>query len=148
MKRKHVVLFSGLIALASLVLVIFNLITSRNYYAEEYRPQFHFSPEENWLNDPNGMVYYDGEYHLFYQHNPGGNEWGPMYWGHAISKDMINWDHKPIALEPDDLGMIFSGSTVVDWNDTSGFFDGGEGLVAIYTQNGEGQKQSIAYSKR
>ena len=147
MKKKHVILFSALIALASLVFVIFNWITSRNYYAEEHRPQFHFSPEENWLNDPNGMVYYDGEYHLFYQHNPGDNVWGPMHWGHAISKDMINWDHKPIALEPDDLGMIFSGSAVVDWNDTSGFFDGGEGLVAIYTQNGEGQKQSIAYSK-
>ncbi|MCR2823036.1 glycoside hydrolase family 32 protein [Lederbergia panacisoli] len=131
----------------SLSILFINTAKSKSYYTEDYRPQYHFTPEENWMNDPNGMVYYKGEYHLFYQHNPHDNKWGPMYWGHAVSKDMISWEHFPIALEPDDLGTIFSGSAVVDWNDTSGFFDGDEGLVAIFTHNGDGQKQSIAYSK-
>ena len=124
-----------------------------NLYKEKYRPQYHFSPARNWSNDPNGLVYYQGEYHLFYQYNPNDVVWGPMHWGHAVSKDLIHWEHLPIALEPDDeLGMIFSGSAVVDKNDTSGFFDGGEGLVAIYTthlerEEGPLQQQAIAYSK-
>ncbi|HLU21624.1 MAG TPA: glycoside hydrolase family 32 protein [Bacillaceae bacterium] len=148
MRKKSLIIMSLVLIVGIVSVVLINrYIVSKNYYTEEYRPQFHFSPEENWMNDPNGMVYYEGEYHLFYQHNPHGTEWGPMYWGHAISKDMIEWEHRPIALEPDDLGTIFSGSAVVDWNDTSGFFDGGHGLVAIFTHNGEGQKQSIAYSK-
>lgn len=118
------------------------------------RPQLHFTPAANWLNDPNGMVYFDGEYHLFYQHHPDDTVWGPMHWGHAISHDLVRWEHRPIALYPDHNGMIFSGSAVADWNDTTGFFDGGAGLVAIYTQTEmiEGtdlskQRQSIAYSK-
>jgi fructan beta-fructosidase len=130
-----------------------NLDTKQQYYTEKYRPQFHFSPEEEWMNDPNGMVYYEGEYHLFYQYHPHGTTWGPMHWGHAISQDLVHWEHLPIALAPDDNGMIFSGSAVVDWNDTSGFFNGGTGLVAIYTSadtypNSERprQRQSIAYS--
>ncbi len=124
-----------------------------NLYKEKYRPQYHFSPAKNWSNDPNGMVYYQGEYHLFYQYNPNDVVWGPMHWGHAVSEDLIHWEHLPIALEPDDeLGMIFSGSAVVDKNDTSGFFAGGEGLVAIYTthlerKEGPLQQQAIAYSK-
>lgn len=119
----------------------------KNYYKEPYRPQFHFTPERNWMNDPNGLVYYEGEYHLFYQYHPGGLQWGPMHWGHAISKDMLHWEHLPVALEPDELGMVFSGSAVVDWHDTTGFFNGGHGLVAIYTSAGEeSQQQSIAYS--
>jgi len=126
---------------------------TNNLYKEKYRPQYHFSPEKNWSNDPNGMVYYQGEYHLFYQYNPADVVWGPMHWGHAVSKDLIHWEHLPIALEPDQkLGMIFSGSAVVDKNDTTGFFDGGEGLVAIYTthlerEEGPLQQQAIAYSK-
>lgn len=123
-------------------------------YNHPYRPQFHFTPEANWLNDPNGMVYYEGEYHLFYQHHPASTVWGPMHWGHAISKDLVEWEHRPIALYPDHNGTIFSGSAIVDRNDTSGFFEGGSGLVAIYTQTEtiEGsaeskQRQSIAYSK-
>lgn len=121
---------------------------------EKYRPQYHFSPEEKWMNDPNGMVYYNGEYHLFYQYHPDGTTWGPMHWGHAISKDLVHWEQMPIALKPDEHGAIFSGSAVVDWNDTTGFFDGGHGLVAIFTHhdthpNSERirQRQSLAYSK-
>lgn len=119
-----------------------------NLYHEPYRPQLHFTPEAQWMNDPNGMVYYEGEYHLFYQYHPFGKQWGPMHWGHAISENMLEWKHLPIALEPDHLGMIFSGSAVVDWHDTSGFFDGAHGLVAMYTSaDEEYQQQSIAYSK-
>ncbi|ULT57746.1 glycoside hydrolase family 32 protein [Neobacillus drentensis] len=120
---------------------------------EKFRPQYHFSPESNWMNDPNGMVFYAGEYHLFYQHHPYGTTWGPMHWGHAVSKDLIQWDHLPIALEPDEHGDIFSGSVVVDWNDSTGFFQGASGLVAIFTHADQypdsdrpRQRQSLAYS--
>ncbi|MEH7249022.1 glycoside hydrolase family 32 protein [Neobacillus niacini] len=124
-------------------------------YKELHRPQFHFSPEEKWMNDPNGMVFFNNEYHLFYQYHPYGTTWGPMHWGHAVSKDMIHWEHLPIALIPDELGAIFSGSAVVDWNNTTGFFDKNQpGLVAIYTSAGTYpdsdrplQQQSLAYSK-
>ncbi|OAS89241.1 MULTISPECIES: glycoside hydrolase family 32 protein [Metabacillus] len=122
-------------------------------YKEQYRPQFHFTPEENWMNDPNGMVYFNDEYHLFYQHHPFGTTWGPMHWGHAVSKDLIHWEHLPIALFPDEHGTIFSGSAIVDWNNTSGFFDDQPGLVAIYTSadnypdsDRPRQRQSLAYS--
>ncbi len=124
-----------------------------NLYKEKYRPQYHFSPKKNWANDPNGLVYYQGEYHLFYQHNPVDVVWGPMHWGHAVSKDLLYWEHLPIALKPDDkLGVIYSGSAVVDKNDSTGFFKGNSGLVAIYTsrlktEEGSLQQQSIAYSK-
>jgi fructan beta-fructosidase len=126
---------------------------SKNLYEEKYRPQFHFTPRENWTNDPNGLVYYKGEYHLFFQHNPFGINWGNMTWGHAISKDLIHWKQLPNAIEPDELGTIYSGSAVVDWNNTSGFQTGKENvLVAFYTSAGEHAPverpytQSIAYS--
>lgn len=126
------------------------------YYTEAYRPQFHFSPEEKWMNDPNGLVYHKGIYHLFYQYYPDDIVWGPMHWGHATSKDLIHWEHKPIALFPDEHGLIFSGSAVVDTNNTSGFGTGeNPPLVAIFTYHDmEGEKagrndfqtQGIAYS--
>jgi len=127
-----------------------------NYYTEPHRPQFHFSPEQHWMNDPNGLVFYAGEYHLFYQYYPGDTKWGPMHWGHAITKDLVHWQHLPIALYPDSLGYIFSGSSVVDAQNTAGFKTGKEDpLVAIFTyhlMSGEKvgrqdyQYQGIAYS--
>jgi fructan beta-fructosidase len=126
------------------------------YYNEPHRPQIHFSPEAHWMNDPNGMVYFNNQYHLFYQYYPDSTVWGPMHWGHATSKDMIHWQHQPIALYPDSLGYIFSGSAVADVNNTSGFGkDGKIPLVAIFTHHdpkGEKagistyQNQSLAYS--
>lgn len=116
-------------------------------YQEQYRPQIHYSPEKNWLNDPNGLVYLDGEYHLFYQYNPLGNDHANMHWGHAVSPDLFNWREIGVALEPDYLGTIFSGSAVVDKNNTSGLFDDtSEGMVAIFTHAADFQQQSIAYS--
>ena len=111
---------------------------------KQYRPTYHFSPEWGWMNDPNGMVYKDGEWHLFYQYNPYGSFWGNMHWGHAVSKDLVNWEHLGIALAPDDLGAIFSGSAVVDKDNTAGF--GRDAIVAMYTSDGDNQTQSIAYS--
>jgi len=117
-------------------------------YEETFRPQYHFSPKENWMNDPNGLVYYKGEYHLFYQYHPYSKVWGPMHWGHAISRDLIHWEELPIALYPDELGQIFSGSAVVDQDNTSGLKNSEEDvLVAIFTHHGEkSEQQSIAYS--
>ena len=101
---------------------------------EQHRPQFHYSPAKNWMNDPNGLVFFEGEYHLFVQHYPDSNVWGPMHWAHAVSTDLVHWEHLPIALYPDSLGYIFSGSAVVDWNNTSGFGQNGKPpLVAMFT---------------
>ncbi|WP_108423232.1 glycoside hydrolase family 32 protein [Flagellimonas amoyensis] len=123
---------------------------------ELYRPNFHFTPMKGWMNDPNGMFYLDGYYHLYFQHYPNGNKWGPMHWGHAKSKDLIHWEEMPIALFPDDMGYIFSGSAIVDHENRSGF--GAEGqvpIIAFFTYHNtdmqkEGkvdfQSQAIAYS--
>ena len=118
-------------------------------YTEQFRPQFHFSPATNWCNDPNGLVYNNGTYHLFYQHNPFGNVWGHMTWAHATSKDLIHWKHQPIAIPEENGVMIFSGTCVVDKNNTSGFGkDGTIPMVAVYTGHIENvnQSQCIAYS--
>ena len=128
----------------------------KKYAQEPYRPQIHFSPREHWMNDPNGMIFYKGVYHLFYQYYPGATVWGPMHWGHATSKDMIHWMHEPIALYPDSLGYIFSGSAVADIHNSSGLGKYGKiPIVAIFTSHDpkgekEGknnyQNESIAYS--
>ncbi|WP_310830150.1 glycoside hydrolase family 32 protein [Paenibacillus pedocola] len=121
---------------------------------QNYRGAYHFSPQQNWMNDPNGLVYFEGEYHLFFQHHPDGMTMGEMHWGHAVSRDLVAWEELSVALVPDELGMIFSGSAVVDWKNTTGFFEDKPGLVAIFTHHlnmPEGkppvQYQSIAYSK-
>ena len=107
---------------------------------------YHFSPPSGWMNDPNGLIYFDGEWHLFYQHLPPGET--RQHWGHAVSRDLLQWEHLPIALYPDELGSIWSGSVVVDEHDSSGFFAGGCGLVAFFTHQVESaQRQSLAYSR-
>jgi levanase/fructan beta-fructosidase len=125
--------------------------TDKKYYQEKYRPQYHFTPEKNWMNDPNGLVYYGGEYHLFYQYNPNGKEWGFMHWGHAVSKDLIRWEHLPVAINPDEdskdknHATAFSGSAVVDENNIAGLQQGEEKtLLAYYTSFECGQR--LAYS--
>ncbi|MCB2407855.1 glycoside hydrolase family 32 protein [Hymenobacter lucidus] len=119
----------------------------------QYRPSYHFSPAKMWMNDPNGMVYYKGTYHLFFQHYPEAMVWGPMHWGHATSKDLVHWQEQPIALFPDKLGWIFSGSAVIDENNTAGF--GKNAMVAIFTHHNDPEEkkktnkhqyQSLAYS--
>ena len=116
-------------------------------YKEFFRPQFHFSPKKGWTNDPNGLVYYDGVYHLFFQHNPFGVKWGNMTWGHAVSSDLVHWQQLDHAIHPDELGTIFSGSAAVDHENTGGFKDGEhEPLIAMYTSAGDPFTQSIAYS--
>ena len=121
-----------------------------------YRPNYHFSPEKGWMNDPNGLYYLDGTYHLFFQHYPKENNWGPMHWGHATSKDLVKWEHQPVALYPDEYGYIFSGSAVVDKNNTSGFGNGKEApVIAIFTYHNmqkekanqiDVETQGLAYS--
>jgi len=125
-------------------------------YQESFRPQFHFAPEKNWMNDPNGMVFYKGVYHLFYQYYPKDIIWGPMHWGHVTSTDLIHWTNKKIALFPDKLGYIFSGSAVVDFENTSGLGSKeNPPMIAIFTyHNPDGEKagrtdyqtQGLAYS--
>lgn len=157
------------LVLVATLMIYLNCKNDKQSYSEEievaenftedelkYRPLFHFTPKNNWMNDPNGMFYLNGKYHLYFQHYPDGNVWGPMHWGHAISEDLINFEEQPIALYPDEIGLIFSGSAVVDYNNTSGFSkDGKVPVVAIYTyHNMEGEKrgdidfqtQGIAYS--
>ena len=123
---------------------------------EEYRPLYHFTPDSGWMNDPNGLIYLDGEYHLFYQHYPDATVWGPMHWGHAVSTDLVNWESLPIALYPDSLGYIFSGSAVFDAENTSGLgTTENPPMVAIFTHHDAEeantssdtfQNQSIAFS--
>lgn len=122
-------------------------------FDEPFRPAFHFTPQQAWINDPNGLVYLNGKYHLFYQYYPDDVVWGPMHWGHAISSDLIHWQHQPIALYPDSLGWIFSGSAVIDKENTAGF--GNNAMIAIFTYHNDAiwkqgkkntESQGIAFS--
>jgi sucrose-6-phosphate hydrolase SacC (GH32 family) len=123
-------------------------------YDQPYRPQYHFSPREHWTNDPNGLVYFEGEYHLFFQYNPMGDEWGHMSWGHAVSDDLLHWKQLPVALPEQNGIMIFTGSAVVDARNTSGFCTEHKAcMVAVYTGHTPGtashpalQTQNVAYS--
>lgn len=124
----------------------------KNLYKEKYRPQLHFSTIRGWINDPNGLVYYDGEYHLFFQHYPYGYYWGQPHWGHAVSTDLVHWEQLPDGLIRHELGGIYSGSSVIDYENTSGFKTGeNDVMVAIYTttrafKDREADCQNIAYS--
>lgn len=111
---------------------------------EHYRPLYHHTPEYGWMNDPNGMVYKDGKWHLYYQWNPYGSKWQNMTWGHSVSEDLIHWEQLPAAIEPDALGAIFSGSAAIDHTGSAGF--GEDAIVAMYTSAGHSQMQSIAHS--
>ena len=113
--------------------------------SEQFRPAYHFTPAKGWMNDPNGLIYIDGEYHLFFQYNPDSTVWGPMHWGHAVSKDLLNWEELPIAIFPDSLGTIFSGSAVYDAENSSelGTKDNPP-LVAIFTYHNALQEKAGA----
>jgi fructan beta-fructosidase len=124
--------------------------TSAVTYQEPFRPQFHYTPAKNWMNDPNGLVWYKGEYHLFYQYNPSGTTWGNISWGHAVSRDLVHWQELPVAIPDDDKEFVFSGSVVVDKDNTSGFGTRqNPPMVAIYTSASKAcckQAQALAYS--
>lgn len=147
-------------SLSILVILLFSSCAPRTEsmakYTEPFRPQFHFSPDSMWMNDPNGLVFDGKEYHLFYQHHPEDIVWGPMHWGHATSSDLVYWKHQPIALYPDENGTIFSGSAVMDIKNTSGLGTKAQPpMVAIFTyhdpvgaeqQTNNFQTQGMAYS--
>lgn len=123
------------------------IVGQKELYKEENRPQFHFTTKRGWINDPNGMVYHDGEYHLFYQHNPYERDWENMHWGHAVSKDLIHWEELPDALYPDEMGGMFSGSAVIDYDNTAGYNKGNKpAMIAAYTAASDKQVQCIAWS--
>ena len=120
------------------------IVGQDSLYKESKRPQVHFSTRRGWINDPNGLIYYKGEYHMFYQHNPYEWEWENMHWGHAVSKDLVHWKELPDALFPDSLGTMFSGSAVIDKNNSSGW--GKDALVVFYTAAGKKMTQNVAFS--
>ncbi len=136
-------------ATISYKLTIYRQKTSKEQaYWSQYRNQYHYSPQEHWLNDPNGLVYFQNKWHLFYQYYPEDVIWGPMHWGHAVSEDLIHWTEESVVLTPDNHGTMYSGCAVVDEGNTSGLFSSeAGGIVAIFTQNGNGQRQSLAYSE-
>ena len=136
-------------ALLFCLLAVLTANAQTDYYQERFRPQYHFSTQKNWINDPNGLVYLNGQYHLFYQHNPYGNNWGHMSWGHSVSTDLIHWKQLPVALREENGIMMFSGSAVLDPKNKTGFGQkkGDMPLVAIYTGHDSLlQTQNLAYS--
>ena len=149
-------LMARLTAAFATILLLFaidSVATAQDSYDQPWRPQYHFTPSHNFMNDPNGMVFYKGEYHLFYQYNPEGKVWGHMSWGHAVSTDMVHWQHLPLAIPEDPNFMIYSGSAVVDWNNSSGLCKSADPkdqscLIAIYAADyhQKREKQHIAYS--
>lgn len=122
------------------LLVTFLAAAWSQAYREPYRPQFHYSPRQNWTNDPNGLVWFDGEYPLFYQYNPFGNTWCQLSWGRAASRDLVHWDELPVALKEENGIMIFTGSTVVDQHNTSGFCAGSKPCLVAVQSFYEGQR--------
>lgn len=120
--------------------------TNANTYKEKLRAQFHFSPKRGWTNDPNGMVYFNGEYHLFYQHNPYGRGWGNMTWGHVVSRDLIHWKELDDAIHPDQGGPVFSGGAVVDSNNTSGLGKAGKPAMVMFHTGARGWGQYMSWS--
>jgi sucrose-6-phosphate hydrolase SacC (GH32 family) len=129
-----------------LILFSYHFLTAQQG-RELYRPAFHYSPARNWMNDPNGLVFYNNKYHLFYQYNPNNIQPGNTSWGHAVSTDLVTWEEKPIAIPVQNGVMAYSGSVVVDWNNTSGLgINGNPPLIAIYTGASNVQDQRIAYS--
>ncbi len=145
---KHILL---VVLAPLLVFVLIAAKPEKKYYDEVLRPQFHFSPPENWHNDPNGLIFFEGEYNMFYQYNPNGKEWGYMHWGHTVSKDLVHWEHMPIALFPDNDSKdikdftAFSGTAIVDETNLLNFQKGDiKTLIAFYTCYKGGQR--IAYS--
>jgi len=140
---KRLIVILSLTAITVLTLFFYKSKPSSDLYAEKYRQQLHYSCPEAWVSDPNGLIYYEGEYHLFYQNNLNPEVWS-MSWGHAVSKDLITWETLPIVMSPDEMGEIWSGSCVADVNNTSGFFDENGGIVAIYSYSTN--QIAIAYS--
>ncbi|WP_406436913.1 GH32 C-terminal domain-containing protein [Streptomyces sp. NBC_00631] len=143
-------LLTALAALSGLGLLVASPASAATLYQETYRPQFHFTPAQNWMNDPNGLIWYQGQYHLFFQYNPSGDTWGNMSWGHAVSTDLVHWKELPVAIPQDDDEMVFSGSVVLDKDNTSGLGSTqNPPLVAVYTSLVKAtgvQRQSLAYS--
>ena len=144
--------FKVAITLSSLMCVMGADAVGQESYMQPWRPQYHFTPAKNFMNDPNGMVFYKGEYHLFFQYNPQGQVWGHMSWGHAVSTDMVHWKELGVAIPEDANYMIYSGSAVVDWNNSSGLCRSADAkdqscLIAIYAAAYKNlQKTHIAYS--
>ncbi|MEY9863776.1 fructan beta-fructosidase [Catenulispora sp. GAS73] len=150
MPRRRISLLAACLALFFATAFTGAPASADTVYHEPYRPQFHFSPQQNWMNDPNGLIYYKGQYHLFFQYNPSGDTWGNMSWGHAVSTDLVHWTQLPLAIPQDDNEMVFSGSVVFDRTDSSGLGTAANPpLVAIYTSAYKAagkQAQSLAYS--
>lgn len=124
------------------------IMAESEIYNEVRRPQYHFTARRGWINDPNGLIFYNGRYHMFYQHNPYEKEWENMHWGHAVSTDMLHWEELPLALHPDEIGTMFSGTAVIDYQNAAGF-NGKKGepaMIAFYTADSQWETQCMAYS--